>query len=91
MRYLNLVKNVKNWPSYLAFKMGINAAGSVPFRLRQKSLTLTMIPSMKPLFREIFLKEVYAPALKSVLQWQLLPGGGRCFGIAFFAGQNLYG
>ncbi|ODS78239.1 MAG: hypothetical protein ABS46_17230 [Cytophagaceae bacterium SCN 52-12] len=65
MRYLNLVRNVRNWPSYLTFKMGINTKDPVFFNLRQGSLRLKMIPSMKPLFREIFLKEVYGPALKS--------------------------
>lgn len=65
MRYLNLVRNVRNWQSYLIFKMGVNTGSPVVFNLRQKSLRLRMVPSMKPLFREIFLKEVYGPALKS--------------------------
>ncbi len=68
MRYLNLIKNVDNWPSYLTFKMGLNKADPVVFKLKQSSVRLSMIPSMKPLFGEIFMKEVYGPALKSIAQ-----------------------
>lgn len=66
MKYLNLIKHVANWQDYLGIKLGFNKDKPVILKLGEIPLKLKLIPSMKPLFNEIFLKDVYGPALKSV-------------------------
>jgi len=66
MKYINLVKNIINWQDYLLVRWGFNKDRSINLKLRYAPLKLRMIPSMKPLFREIFLKEVYSPAFQHV-------------------------
>ncbi|WP_273215653.1 hypothetical protein [Runella zeae] len=66
MKYINLIKNVANWQDYLGIKLGFNKNKPVILKLGEIPLKLNLIPSMKPLFNEIFLKDVYGPALKSV-------------------------
>lgn len=63
MKFSALRRNVANWPAYIRFRLGLNKANPIPFVLRPVPIKLDMLTSMKPLFNEIFLKEVYKPAL----------------------------
>jgi FkbM family methyltransferase len=66
MKYINLIKNVTNWPTYLSFKLGINKTNPLQFSLRPGNIKINMTPAMKPLFSEIFMTEVYEDALSSI-------------------------
>jgi FkbM family methyltransferase len=66
MKYFNLVRNVENWPTFISFKLGLNNDNPLKFKLKPTPIELTMSPSMKPLFGEIFMTQVYEPALQSI-------------------------
>ncbi len=66
MKYLNLIRNVVNWQTYISFKLGLNKENPLLLTLKPTPIKIKMTHAMKPLFSEIFMTQVYEPALNSI-------------------------
>lgn len=58
MRYVNLVRNISNWPAYFAFKYGLTSAPAARFRLRS-GMDVKVPREVLHEFKEVFFDEAY--------------------------------
>lgn len=58
MRYVNLVRNISNWPTYFAFKYGLTRAPVAHFRLRS-GIDVKVPREVLHEFKEVFFDEAY--------------------------------
>jgi FkbM family methyltransferase len=67
-KYFGLVRNVQNWAQYLRFKIQPDRSRTYTFRLRPVPIELRMPGSGATvmLFKEIFMREAYEPALRAI-------------------------
>lgn len=66
MKYLNLLRNVQNWPAFLSLKFGLTNATQFIFTLKPTPIQVSMPRAMKVLFKEIFMIEIYQPSLDMI-------------------------
>jgi FkbM family methyltransferase len=64
--YAALIRNIRNWPAFLAFKLWPRRRASYQFVLKPTPVRVTMPRTMVVLFKEIFLNEAYAPAFEGM-------------------------
>ncbi len=62
MRYLNLIKNVSNWPTYFRDKAGLNRVDTVEFRLRGGP-TVLVPHDVLPEFKDVVFNECYVKGM----------------------------
>lgn len=62
MRYLNLIKNLSNWPLYLAVKFGFNKDEPILF-ITRSGIRIEVPRRLLQTFKEIFMEECYMTGL----------------------------
>jgi len=63
-KYANLLKNIRSWPRYLAYKMGLDRASELSLLLKPVPIRLLVPRSAVATFKEVFLLEEYEPPFR---------------------------
>lgn len=63
-KYRNLLKNVRSWPRYLAYKVGLDRASGFLLLLKPVPIRLSVPRSAVATFKEVFLLEEYEPPFR---------------------------